>query len=48
MVYDDDVMEFVQETGKDSLHLLGDRALKPGLLTCPVESITLVIFFGKH
>lgn len=44
----DDVMEFVQEIGKDSLHLLGDCVPKRSLFTCPVESITLVIFFGKH
>lgn len=48
MVYDDDVMEFVLETGKDSLHFLDDCALKPGLFTCPVESIALAVFFGKH
>lgn len=48
VVYDDNVMMFVQETGKDSLSLLGNCTLKPCFFTCPAESITLVIFFGKH
>lgn len=48
VVDDDDVMVLVQETGKNSLSLLGNCALKPCFFTCPAESITLVIFFGKH
>lgn len=48
VVYDDDVVMLVQETGKDSLGLLGNCALKPCFFTRPAESITLVIFFGKH
>lgn len=48
VVYDDDVVMFVQETGKDSMSLLGNCTLKPCFFTCPTESITLVIFFGKH
>lgn len=48
VVYDDDVMLFVQETGKDSLSLLGNCTLKPCFFTRSTESITLVIFFGKH
>lgn len=44
----DDIMEFVQEIGKDSLYLLNDCVPKHDFFTCPVESITLVIFLGKH
>lgn len=48
VVYDDDVMMFVQETVKDCLCLLGYCTLKPCFFTCPAESLTLVIFFGKQ
>lgn len=48
MVYDDDVMMLGQETGQDSLSLLSNCTLKPGLFTCPAEPGALVIFFGKH
>ena len=48
VIYDDDVMVFVQETGEGSLSLLGNCTHKPCFFTRPAESITLVIFFGKH
>ena len=47
VVYNDDVMVFVQETGEGSLSLLGNCTHKPCFFTRPAESITLVIFFGK-
>lgn len=48
MVYDDDVMEFVLEIGKDSLYFFGDCVFKFSFFICFVEFVILVIFFGKY